>query len=135
MAAHMARPRARLTVPVACAIAVALVVGGALAARGGEPPAVHAKDGRIAIALRDFRFEPQRVRARAGELTFELHNRGRLAHSFRLKGKKGEVIEEPSLRPGERRTVTKRLEKGRYRMFDALSNYEELGMYGTLVVR
>lgn len=135
MAAQMARPRPRLAVAAAGALALALVVGGALAARGGQPPAVRPNDGRIAIAMRDFRFEPQRVRARAGNLTFELHNRGRLAHTFRVLGKEGEVIAEPSLRPGERRTVTKRLKRGRYRIFDALSNYEELGMYGSLVVR
>lgn len=135
MAAHMARPRTRPAVYAACALALALLVGGGLAARGGQPPATRADDGRIAIAMRDFRFEPQRIRAPAGELTFELHNRGRLAHTFRLSGPRGEVVKEPSLRPGERRTFTKRLEKGRYRMFDALSNYEELGMYGSLVVR
>ena len=135
MPAHMARPRARLAVPVACALALALLVAGALAARGGQPRATRATDNRIAIAMRDFRFEPQRIRARPGELTFEVHNRGRLAHTFRVRGEKGEVIEEPSLRPGERRTVTGRFTKGDYRIFDALSNYEELGMYGTLIVR
>ncbi len=135
MAAHMARPRARLAVPVACALALALVVAGALAARGGEPRAARAQDGRIAIAMRDFRFQPQRIRASPGELTFEVHNRGRLAHTFRVRGEKGEVIEEPSLRPGERRTVTGRFAPGEYRIFDVLSNYEELGMYGTLIVR
>ncbi len=135
MPAHMARPRARPAVLVACLLALALLVAGALAARGGEPRSVRAEGGRIAVEMRDFRFEPQRIRARPGWLTFEVHNRGRLAHTFRVRGNKGEVVKEPSLRPGERRTVTARFVRGDYRLFDALSNYEELGMYGTLVVR
>jgi len=135
MAAPMARPRARIALSVAAALGLAVLLAGVLASRGGEAPATRARDGRIAVALRDFRFEPQRIRADAGRLTFELHNRGRLSHAFRLRKAGRTWLEVPSLRPGERQTVTRRLEPGDYRMFDALSNYEELGMYGTLVVR
>ena len=135
MAAHMARPRARIALLVAAALGVALLLAGAPAARGGEAPAVRARDGRIAVEMRDFRFVPQRIRARPGDLTFELHNRGRLGHTFRVRGEGRTWLEVKTLRPGERRTVTRRFEKGDYRIFDVLSNYEELGMYGTLVVR
>lgn len=113
-------------------VATALALG---AGCGGDEPATPARDGRVAVALDDFRFDPQRIRARRGRLTFELRNRGRLAHTFRLRFEGRAVVEVPSLLPGERATKTVRLPRGNYRMFCALANHEELGMYGTLTVR
>ena len=131
----MARRMVRL---LTAALGLAVLVAAAIAvlgSRGEGASAARASDRRIAIALDDFRFDPQRIRATAGELTIVLRNRGRLAHSFRLR-KNGRLwIEQPSLGPGESATVTRRIEPGDYRMFDALSNHEQLGMYGTLVVR
>ncbi len=123
----------RLALPV---ILLAAAVAAVLVTRGGNVPReVRARDGRIAISMHDFRFRPQIVRAAPGTLTIELRNEGRLGHGFRLRKNGRMWIEERSLRPGERRTVRRRLERGDYRMFDALSNFEQLGMYGTLVVR
>jgi len=121
---------------VAAALLVLVLVAGALTLRARERPGVaQARDRQITIALRDFRFEPQLIRARRGRLTIMLRNEGRLGHGFRLR-KNGRLwIEQPTLRPGETVEITRRLERGDYRMFDALSNYEELGMYGTLSVR
>lgn len=91
--------------------------------------------GRLAVALDDFRFEPQAIRARSGRISFALRNRGRLAHTFRLRIEGRPVVEVPSLLPGESTTRAARLPRGTYRMFCALANHEELGMYGTLTVR
>ncbi|HEX8101025.1 MAG TPA: cupredoxin domain-containing protein [Solirubrobacteraceae bacterium] len=122
---------------VALALVAALLVAAALVLRSGSrpPEPVRARDGRISVVMRDFRFQPQRIRARPGRLTFALRNEGRLAHAFRLSTPSGGLVEHPSLKPGERATVTTRVKRGRYRMFDALSNFEELGMYGTVEVR
>ena len=118
------------------ALVLLVLVAGALTVRAQDrPEPVRARDGRVTVTLRDFRFDPQSIRARRGRLTFVLRNEGRLGHGFRLR-KNGRLwIEQPTLRPGETVEITRRLEPGDYRMFDALSNYEELGMYGTLVVR
>ena len=122
---------------VAAALIAAVLVAAALALRtGSRPPApVQAREGRVEVVMRDFRFQPQLIRARAGKVTFALRNEGRLGHSFRLSTPTGGLIEHPTLKPGERATLTTRLRRGRYKMFDALSNYEELGMYGTVEVR
>ena len=40
-----------------------------------------------------------------------------------------------SLLPGDRDSTTFKVRKGEYRFFCALSNHEELGMYGTLIVK
>ncbi len=120
--------------PLALALLAAAVLA-ACAGCGASQPVAHAKGGRIAVALDDFLFDPQTISARSGPLTFELHNRGRLAHSFRLRRAGKPVAQVPSLQPGESRTVTLRLKPGNYRIFCALANHEQLGMYGTLTVR
>jgi plastocyanin len=45
------------------------------------------------------------------------------------------VAKASSLLPGDRTSKTFTVRKGRYRFFCALSNHEELGMYGTLIVK
>lgn len=138
MPAPMVRRRARIAAP-ALAVALALLLAGTAAAvllrDGAEPVTAQARDGRITIAMDDFRYTPQVVRARRGVLTLVLRNEGRLSHAFHVR-KEGRLwIEERRLLPGERRVVRRRLERGDYRAFDPLSNFEELGMYGTLSVR
>jgi plastocyanin len=106
----------------------------ALPACGGDEPAARVRDGRVAVALDDFRYRPQLIRASPGRVRFDLVNRGRLAHTFRLE--RGTVVAKvSSLLPGDRASKTARVRKGEYRFLCALSNHEELGMYGTLVVK
>jgi plastocyanin len=102
---------------------------------GTPERATAARNGRIAVVLDDFRFEPQAIRARAGKITFRLRNRGRLAHTFRLRIAGRPVVEVPSMLPGEGTVHAANLKRGSYRIFCALANHEELGMYGTLTVR
>ena len=101
----------------------------------GEPAPVRAKDDRIAIAVRDFRYQPQTIRATPGRLRVELTNGGRLAHTFRVERKNTIVAKVSSLLPGDAASTRFRVRAGEYRFFCALSNHEELGMYGTLVVK
>jgi plastocyanin len=106
-----------------------------LAACAGDGPAARASGGRVAVVVKDFRYEPQRIRARPGTLRFALVNRGRLAHTFRLARNGREVASVSSFLPGDRETTSVRVRAGEYRFFCALANHEELGMYGTLLVR
>lgn len=134
----MLRRRARIAALVASALALVATGAVVVLVREGSPPTSARAAGdpmRVTIRIDDFRYTPQVVRARRGVLTIELRNEGRLGHSFHVR-KNGRLwIEEPRLLPGERRIVRRRLERGDYRSFDPLSNYEELGMYGTLTVR
>ncbi len=100
-----------------------------------EPAPVRAKNDTIAITVKDFRYQPQTIRARPGRLRVELTNRGRLAHTFRVERKNAIVAKISSLLPGDRDSTTFKVRKGEYRFFCALSNHEELGMYGTLIVK
>ena len=89
----------------------------------------------MAVTVRDFRYVPQNIEAAPGRLRVTLTNRGRLAHTFRVERKDAIVAKVSSLLPGDRDSTTFRVRKGEYRFFCALSNHEELGMYGTLVVK
>jgi plastocyanin len=99
-----------------------------------EPAPARATGERVAVAITDFRYTPQNLRAKAGRLRFTLTNRGRLAHTFRVERRNSIVAMVSSLLPGDRATKEVRVRPGTYRFFCALSNHEELGMYGTLVV-
>src|SRR4051795_9944125 len=131
----MARRMVRLVPAAFCLAALVPAALVVLGARGDGEPVARAADGRVVLALDDFRFVPQRVRVARGRVAFVLRNRGRLSHGFRVRKGGREWIRHPSLPPGATASVSGRLERGDYRMFDPLSNYEELGMYGTLVVR
>jgi plastocyanin len=107
----------------------------AVAGCGGDEPTARVRDGRAPIVLDDFSIRPQTLRARPGRIAFELVNRGRVGHNFHLRRGAGEPLEVTTLFPHERETATVELGRGDYRMVCTVSNHEELGMYGTLVVR
>jgi plastocyanin len=118
-----------------------VVRGGALVALvvvpacgGGEVP-VRAAAGNVAVTQVDYRFRPQVVEARAGRLVVTVVNRARLPHTLRLARDGREVLRIPSVAPGARARAVRRLRPGEYRMLCAIGNHEELGMWGTLVVR
>jgi plastocyanin len=107
----------------------------AAAGCGADEPTARLRDASARIVLDDFSIRPQTIRARAGRITFELVNRGRAGHNFHLRRGAGEPLEVTTLLPGDRETATAELGRGDYRMVCTVSNHEELGMYGTLVVR
>jgi len=107
----------------------------AFPACGGDEPEARVRGGRVAVAIEDFRYRPQQIRAAPGRLRFDLVNRGRLAHSFRLERGGRIVARVSTFLPGDRATGSARVRAGEYRFFCALANPEELGMYGTLLVR
>jgi len=115
-------------------IALALSVL-ALSACGGTEPTVRERTGKISVTLDDYLIRPQNITVPTGqELTATVTNRGRLGHAFRIRGRNKNVLAFTTLQPGETKSRTFRLGKGKYTMYCALANHEELGMYGTLVV-
>jgi plastocyanin len=121
---------------VRAAVAVALAaLAVALSACGGAAPVAARPDGRFTVALDDFYLSPQSIRVPAGRLQVTVVNKGRIAHSFRLRaGADNQVLKISAIKPGVSFTRSFRLAPGRYTMFCAIGNHEELGMHGTLVV-
>jgi plastocyanin len=115
----------------------ALLVALALAASGcqDDAPPARPQGGTVDVVLDDFLIRPQRVRAAPGRLAFEAVNRGALGHTLRVKRGDRELVAIKSLLPGESGRGAARFERGEYKLVCVLGNHEELGMYGTLIVR
>jgi len=102
--------------------------------RAGLPDPV-TDDEPDAVTLDDYLIRPQNISVPKGqELAVKVSNRGRLGHTFRIRGRNKNVLAFTTLQPGETKSRKFKLAKGKYTMYCALANHEELGMYGTLVV-
>lgn len=128
--------RTRLIALVVAAAALAWVAAIALASR--TPEAVKAPGGRISVNLDDYRFSVERIRVRPGPFRMEVRNVGRVPHAVVLiredsGGEAGRVI---TRKPGETGVLDiEKVNRGTYRFLCPLSHHEDLGMWGTLVVR
>jgi hypothetical protein len=119
--------RARLA-----ALVVPLAAGAAAGCGSGPTPAHH---GRLDVTLREFHLDPTRAEAPAGELAIAARNAGTLAHRLAVGRGRYALAVTPTLRPGQSAVLHVRLPAGSYRLFDPLSDYDTLGLYGSLVVR
>jgi uncharacterized cupredoxin-like copper-binding protein len=114
---------------------IVLVVAGVLA---GLAVAVSALAGpaatpqRVTVGATEFRFTVKPKTVKKGvAVVFALTNRGRIAHDFRIGGKKTPVVAA-----GRRATLRVTFRKaGRYRYICTLPSHAVAGMSGVLVVR
>jgi plastocyanin len=113
---------------------LALALAAALATACGGPPTAK-EPAHFTITLDDYLIRPQRVRVPKGEeLTVTVVNHGRLGHTFRIRSVNHNVMQLTTIPPGGTKTRSFKLAAGNYTMYCALSNHEELGMSGTLIV-
>jgi uncharacterized cupredoxin-like copper-binding protein len=113
----------------------ALLIGLATATGCGGGAAVREQTGAFNVTLDDYLIRPQSLRVpKNQELTVTVHNAGKLGHTFRIRSSNHDVLKFTTLAPGETKSRSFKLAAGRYTMYCALSNHEELGMHGTLVV-
>ena len=106
-----------------------------LAGCGESSRATSAGRGPVALEMTDYRFQPQRVRARAGTVRVEVVNRGRLPHALALRLEGRERLRISTVLPGGTGAASARLPAGRYRFACPIGNHEELGMHGVLTLR
>jgi hypothetical protein len=114
------------------ALVVPLLAGAATGCGGSSTPA---RNGRLDVALREFQLVPQRSRAAPGPLMIAARNDGTLVHQLAIGRGRYALAVTPALRPGQSAVLRVRLPAGSYRLFDPRSNYDTLGLYGSLVVR
>jgi plastocyanin len=123
----------RRTPRLLAALAAAAVVG--LGGCGDQPTTQTATGDLMTMFEHDFYFDPQLAHAEPGRLTLQIVNRGRIPHNFRIEKNGREVGRTSALKPGESDRVELKLTRGDYHYFCSVGNHEELGLYGTLVVR
>jgi uncharacterized cupredoxin-like copper-binding protein len=113
--------RAYLAVPTALALGATAVVPLAIA----EHPPAHAAKARVAVAAKEFKFALRPTSARHGSVTFTIKNVGKVAHDFKIAGKK-----TPSIKPKKSTTLTVTLKKGTYPYLCTLPGHAASGMKG-----
>jgi uncharacterized cupredoxin-like copper-binding protein len=117
-------------------IATTVLAGLALAGCGSAGAPVRTNSPSFAVTLDDYLIRPQQIRVPKGEpIRITVSNHGRLGHTFRIRrGATHVLLAITTIPPGRSKTATIELEPGRYTMFCALANHEELGMSGKLTV-
>jgi plastocyanin len=129
--------RARLLTALALACAAGL--GGC-----GEDDPVRIESRELRVELDEFRIVPEDVSVAAGRLRIVATNVGRLTHNLHVVKEDEEDREAPptdlggtgTAQPGETATFTfEDLEPGEYRIVCTITNHDDLGQYGELIVR
>ena len=85
----------------------------------------------IEVELGELFVKPEKIEARAGQVTFEVTNTGKIEHNFAIQGSSGTDM----LAPGDSATLTiPNLEAGEYTYVCEVAGHADGGMKGTLVV-
>lgn len=120
-----------LAVRTAVMLAIALLLA-ACGGGGDEPASSEPASSAVQIEAGDLYFEPDAVRAAAGEISITLENVGAVEHDL--------LVEEPGnvlvvhVNPGETATGTIDLEPGTYTIYCDVPGHRAAGMEGTLTV-
>ena len=119
-----------------CVLAVLAVAGFATGsfAKGNDAvaaPQSSEATSRITVTMTEFKFRLSKTRIPAtGTVIFTVINRGKIAHDFKIAGKK-----TPNILPGKRATLRVVIKKkGRYAYVCTLLGHARAGMKGTLAV-
>jgi hypothetical protein len=111
-----------------------LVLAAALVAGVVAPAA--AAPARLGVTATEFRFSLSRTTLRRGPAVIELANFGQDVHDLRLRRIGGtRTYGLPETKPGERGTLSVRLQPGRYRLWCSIADHRARGMWATFRVR
>jgi hypothetical protein len=87
------------------------------------------------LAMTEYRLAPQRVQAPPGRLTIIVRNNGLLTHNLAVtRGGVSTGTTQP-IPPGHAARLTLRVRRGSYQMLSTMLSDQDLGLYGTLVIR
>jgi uncharacterized cupredoxin-like copper-binding protein len=81
----------------------------------------------IKVTAKEYKFILSKKSARHGKVTFKVVNKGKIAHDFKIMGKKTKT-----LRPNKSATLTVTLKKGKkYPYICTIDSHAQFGMKGT----
>jgi len=113
-----------LSVIAVVAVASALA-GPAFAARAHATATI-----KVKVTAVEFKFTLSPATVKPGTVTFTVVNKGKLAHDFKIAGKK-----TPLIQPGKSATLTVTLKAGKYPYLCTVPGHAAAGMKGTFVVK
>lgn len=131
--------------PRAMSVRAVLLAALALTLAGcGEDDPVRIDGRELRVELDEFRIMPEDVSVAPGRLRIVAVNVGRLTHNLHVVKEDEEDREAPptdlggtgTAQPGETATFTfQDLDPGEYRIVCTITNHDDLGQYGELIVR
>lgn len=89
----------------------------------------------VDIALSDFMIVPHDFTAKAGKISFAVHNNGKSPHNLAIEAANDEdVAVTKTLGPGDNTTLNVDLEAGKYTVLCEVPGHASLGMKGVLTI-
>jgi len=108
----------------------ALVAGGfALAPGRAAGTAQLTTTTRVTVAASEFKFKLSKKTAPVGTVVFKVVNKGKIAHDFKINGKK-----TPLLKPGKSATLKVSFKKGHFSYLCTVPGHAALGMKGVFAI-
>ena len=120
--------RLSLATRIGSAAALLAVVGVVAAPAFGAR--THATGTAVTVTATEFHFKLSKTSVPHGSVTFTLVNKGKLAHDFKIGGKK-----TPLVNPGKSAKLTVTLKKGKAAYICTVPGHAAAGMKGTLTVK
>jgi nitrite reductase (NO-forming) len=80
----------------------------------------------VKVAASEFKFKLSTKTAPHGVVVFKVANKGKIAHDFKIAGKK-----TPKLNPGKSATLKVTLKKGTYKYICTIDSHASFGMKGS----
>jgi nitrite reductase (NO-forming) len=115
---------ARVTSAAALLAVVGVVAAPALGSRA------HASATTVTVTATEFKFKLSKTSVPHGSVTFTVVNKGKLAHDFKISGKK-----TPLIKPGKSAKLTVTLKAGKAAYLCTVAGHAAAGMKGTLTVK
>ena len=80
----------------------------------------------IKVTAKEYKFILSKKSAPHGKVTFKVVNKGRIAHDFKIVGKKTKTLQ-----PNKSATLTVTLKKGKHAYICSIDSHAKFGMKGT----
>jgi uncharacterized cupredoxin-like copper-binding protein len=109
---------------LSAALAAAAVIVGA-SASAVVASTSHSQATTVKVTAKEFSFALSTKSAKAGAVTFVVTNKGKLAHDFKIAGKKTALIN-----PGKTKTLTVTIKKGSNPYLCTVPGHAAAGMKG-----